>query len=102
MSFSSKPRKLKPKGTVWELKLVQIINRHGADNIKAEEVQTPSRKAPSTSQPNYSSSIKHQKLGTFFDSEPIPCDLEGPDMPKKHQTLVFLFPSWPTIIFNNF
>lgn len=89
MSLSSKPKKFKPKGTVRELKLVHTINRRGADTIKAEEVKTPSRKAPSHS----SSSIKRSKMGTFFDSEPIPCDLEGHDMPKKRQTLVSLFPS---------
>jgi hypothetical protein len=94
MSLSSKPKKFKPKGTVRELKLVHTINRRGADTIKAEEVKTPSRKAPSTSQHNHSSSsIKRPKMGTFFDLEPIPCDLDGPDMPKKRQTLVFLLPS---------
>lgn len=91
MSLSSKPKKLKPKGTVKELKLVQTINRYGADIIKAEEVKTPSRKALSN-QHHSSSSIKRPKMGTFFDSEPIPCDLEGPDMPKKRQTLVILLP----------
>ena len=92
MSLSSKPKKLKPKGTVRELKLVQTINRRGTDTIKAEEVKTPSRKTLSTQHNHSSSSIKRPKIGTFFDSEPIPCDLEGPDLPKKHQTLVFLFP----------
>ena len=89
MSLSSKPKKFKPKGTVRELKLVHTINHRGADTIKAEEVKTPS-----TSQHNHSSSsIKRPKMGTFFDLEPIPCDLDGPDVPKKRQTLVFLFPS---------
>jgi hypothetical protein len=69
MSLSSKPKKLKPKGTVRELKLVQTISRHGADAVKAEEVKTPSRKALSTSQHNHScSSIKRPKMGTFWDS----------------------------------
>jgi hypothetical protein len=94
MSLSSKPKKVKLKGTVRELKLVQTISRHGTDTIKAEEVKTPqhgSRKATSTSHHKDSSSpTKRLKMGTFFDSEPIPCNLEGPDMSKKRQTLVFI------------
>jgi hypothetical protein len=97
MSLSSKPKKLKPKGTVRELKLVQTINRHGADTIKAEVVKPPQQGSPqmsSTSQRNHSSSpIKRPRM-EIFDSEPIPCNLEDPDMRKKRQTMVFLFLSW--------
>ena len=87
MSVSSKPKKIKPKGTVRELKLVQSISRFGSDTIKAEEDKAPwhgSGKATS------SSPTKRPKMETF-DSEPIPCNLEGPDVSKKRQTLVFLY-----------
>ena len=36
MSFSSKPKKVQPKGTVRELKLVHTVNRRGRDTIKTE------------------------------------------------------------------
>jgi hypothetical protein len=90
MSLSSRPKKVKPKGTVRELKLVHTINRHGSHIIKTEEVKTPKKETPSTSQHGRSSSpIKRRKLDAF-DDEPIPFILEGADMPKKRQTLVFL------------
>jgi hypothetical protein len=93
MSLSSKPKKIKPKGTVQELKLVQSINRHGVDTIKAEVVKTPqgSQKMPSTSQRSCSSSPMKRPRMEIFDSEPIPCHLEEPDAQKKCQTMVFLF-----------
>jgi hypothetical protein len=50
--FDSKPRKVKPKGKVRELKFVQSISRRGVDTLKAEEVETPrhqSEKATSSS-----------------------------------------------------
>ena len=94
MSLSSKPQKIKRKGTVWELKLVQTISRHGIDTIKVEEVKTPkhgSQKASSTSQLSHSSSpTKRPKIETF-DSGPILFNLEGLDISKKRQTLVFFF-----------
>ena len=40
MSFSSKPKKVIPKGTMQELKLAQTINYHGSDTLKTEEVKT--------------------------------------------------------------
>ena len=39
MSFSSKPKKVKPQGTVRELKIVYTVNRHGVDTLKTEEVK---------------------------------------------------------------
>jgi hypothetical protein len=92
MSLSSKLRKIKPKGTVQELKLVHTINRRGADTIKTEEVKTPRRETPSTSQHGHSSSpIKCPKLDSS-DIGSIPFFLDSPDISKKRQTLVFLFP----------
>jgi hypothetical protein len=88
MSLSSKPRKVKAKGTVRELKLVQSISRRGADLLKAEEVQTPKKKAQSINQfPCSSASIKRPRLESFA-MEPIPFDVEGHDVSKKRQTLV--------------
>lgn len=95
MSLSSKPKKVKPKGTVRELKLVHSVNRRGAHTIKTEEVKTPKQGGPSsTGQHSCSSSpIKRLKLDAS-DNGPIPFVLEGPDMPTKRQTLVFLLPSY--------
>jgi hypothetical protein len=94
MPFSSKAKKVKSKGTVRELKLVQSVTRRGADTIIAEEVKTPPHcllTTPSTSQRNQSSSpFKRSKLWDF-DADPIPFDLEGSNMPKTRLTLVFLF-----------
>jgi hypothetical protein len=103
MSLSSKPKKIKRKGTVQELKLVQTIGRRGRDIIKTEEVKTPqhgSRNSPSKSQ-HTSSPTKRPKMETF-DSDPIPCDLGHPDMLKKRQTLVNHFPSLSTRLFDNY
>jgi hypothetical protein len=86
MSFSSKPKKIKPKGQVRELKLVQTTNRHGADTIKMEEVKTP-RKNKATSTNRSLSPVKRQKLEAF-DTEPIPFSLDGHDESEKRQTLV--------------
>jgi hypothetical protein len=95
MSLSSKPKKVRRKAAVRELKLVQSISRRGADSLKAEEVTTPRRRSqnePSTSQRSrVASSIKRPKL-EFSDVEAIPCDLEGPNASQKRQTLVFPFP----------
>jgi|BogFormECP03_OM3_1039632.scaffolds.fasta_scaffold00095_7 hypothetical protein len=91
MSLSSKAKKVKAKGSVRELKLVQSISRSGANIIKTEEVKTPH--PASTSQRNNSSSpTKRRKIETF-NGEPIPCYLEGTDMFKRRTTLVFIFSS---------
>jgi hypothetical protein len=93
MSFASKPKKAKPKGTVRELKLVHSINRRGTATIGTEEVTTPRRNlqsTPSTSQHNQSSSpVKRQKLEPF-DVEPIEFNMDEPDVSTKRQTLVFI------------
>lgn len=92
MPLASKPKKVKPKGVVRELKIVHTVSRRGADTVKTEEVKTPwheSRKTSSSSQLNQSSSpVKRPKFGGS-DAEPIPCYLEG----RKQPTLVILF-SW--------
>ena len=97
MSFASKPRKVKPKGMLKELKIVHSVSRRGVDVLKAEVMKTPrhkSQKSPSSSRINHSSSpIKRQKADDLepFDAEPIPFHLEGHDEYKKRQTLVFIF-----------
>jgi hypothetical protein len=102
MPLSSKPKKVKQKGTVRELKLVQSINRYGSDTYKAEEV----KKQPNDSQkpplplmndgtPS-SSSMKRSKFEPV-DQEGIEWSLEMPDFSKKRQTLVIPFPLSLTI-----
>jgi hypothetical protein len=91
--MASKPKKIKAKGTVRELKIVHSVSRRGADIVTTEEVKTLGHVTPKTSlcgQPNQSSSpTKRQKLDNW-DSEPIPCHLEGSNDYKERQTLVFL------------
>jgi hypothetical protein len=104
MSFSSKPKKVKPKGTVRELKLVNTVNRRGMDTMQTEEVTTPrndgQQNAFSASQRNRSSSpVKRQKLDDS-DIDPILFNVEDPDVSKKRQTLVRLFPSWLKLFSN--
>ena len=91
MSLASRVTKVKRKGTVWELKVVDSVNRRGSDVFKLEEIKTPKKKAASTSQCNLSSSpIKHLKLEAF-EAKPSASDLDDAGASKKHQTLVFLF-----------
>ena len=94
MSFSSKPKKVIPKGTLHELKLVQTINHRGSDTLKTEEVKTPrhgQQTTLSTSKQDHSSSpFKHPKLQDF-NVNPITFNMEGIDVSKKRQTLVFHF-----------
>ena len=87
MSFSSKPKKIKPKGRVQELKLVQTISRHGADTIEMEVVKTPKKKKATSSNRSLSP-VKRRKLEEDFDSEPILFGLDGLDTSEKRQTLV--------------
>jgi hypothetical protein len=93
MSFSSKPKKVKPRGSVRELKLVHTVNRRGSDSLEFEEVKTPwhgsPQKATMKSQHNHSSPLKRAKLD-FLEDEPIPYNQESEDMFKKRQTLVIL------------
>jgi hypothetical protein len=95
MSFSSKPKKVKPKGSVRELKLVQTVSRRGVAAIKTEEDKTPHRgpqKTEATTPRNHSSSpIKRLKFEPT-DEQPIPCYLEDQDPLNKRQTMVFIFP----------
>lgn len=98
MSFSSKPQKVKPKGSVKELKLVQTVNRRGRDTIKTEEVKTPKhcrQPSPSKTRGNRSPSPTKRLRVDGFDIDPIPFDLEEPEKSTKRQTLVFLFLLWP-------
>src|ERR1700678_259479 len=91
MLLTSRPKKVRLKGAVRELKIVDSVNRHGSDVLTLEEVKTPKKRAASTSQRNLSSSpIKHPKLEAF-EAESFPCDLDDASTSKKHQTLVFLF-----------
>jgi hypothetical protein len=94
MSLSSRPKKVKKKGTVSELKLVQYISRNGSDTLKAEEVIKPrgdSEKTPSKNPRNPSSSPTKRPKLEDFDAEPVLFYDEGPDASKKRKTLVFVF-----------
>jgi hypothetical protein len=86
MSISSKPKDIKRKGTVQELKIIQTIDRRGGDTIRAEEVKTSQHGSRKTASESHSPK-KRPKMETF-DSEPIPFDLGDSDMSKKRQTLV--------------
>src|SRR5271168_3845398 len=91
MSLASRPKKVRLKGAVRELKLVDAVNCRGSDVLTLEEVKTPKKRAASTSQRNLSSSpIKRPKLEAF-EAESFPSDLDDGSTSKKHQTLVFLF-----------
>ena len=69
------------------------VSRCGADTMVAEEVKTPKKKAPTLGRSSQTHSpTKHTELEDF-DAELIPFILEGPDMSKKRQTMVFLSPT---------
>jgi hypothetical protein len=90
MSLASRVTKVKRKGTVQELKVVDSVNRRGSDVFRLEEVKTPKKKGASTSQRNLSSSpIKRPKLEAF-ETEAFASDLDDAGTSKKRQTLVFL------------
>lgn len=92
MSFSSKPKKVKPQGTVRELKIVHTVNRRGGDTLKTEEVKTPrhsQQKTPSKSQAGTSSPAKRLRTEDF-DVDPIPFNIGDDGISNKRQTLVFL------------
>ena len=93
MSFASKPKKIKAKGALRELKIVHSISRRGADVVKAEEIKTPPRvaqKASLSTQLNQSSSPTKCRKLDGWNYEPILCHLEGPNDYKERQTLVFI------------
>jgi hypothetical protein len=89
----AKPKKVKLKSTVRELKIVHSVSRDGVDILKAEEIKTPRpkpQKSSSTSRLSQSSSPKKRLKLDDFEAEPIPCCFEGSHDYKKGQTLVFL------------
>jgi alpha-N-acetylglucosamine transferase len=89
MALASRHKKVKKKGTVTELKLVETISRNGCDTWKLEVVKTPRGKASSTNARVQSSSpAKRPKLDDF-DSEHIPYDSDFGQREEKRQTLVF-------------
>ena len=91
MSTSSRTKKIRPKGTVRQLKVVNTISRSESDILKLEEVKTPRKKATSNSQRNMSSSpIKHPNLEGFH-TDSFSSYMEGLEIGKKRETLVFLF-----------
>lgn len=96
MSFSSKPKKVKPKGTVRELKLINTVNRRGLDTLRTEEIGTSKNDHQNTYSPSQrngsSSPVKRQKLDDL-QVDPILFNMEDPEVSKKRQTLVCLFPS---------
>lgn len=92
MSFASKPKNIRPKGVVQQIKLVDSVTRRGKDIIKTEEVKTPT-KNKTTAKKHLSSPSKRAKLEAF-DAEPIPfCLDEGESSTSRtRQTLVsFLY-----------
>lgn len=105
MSSSSRVKKVKAKGSVRELKLVQSISRYGVDILKTEEVKTPQRgskiASSSTRHTHSSSPTKRSKLEAS-DVDPIPFDIEGAEMYNKRQTLVILLPQWFTNVSDHF
>ena len=91
MSGSSRHKKIKPKGTVRDLKLVHSVTRGGIDMLKLEEVKMLQSGAPkaslSTPWTHSSSPTKRAKLGDY-DGDPIPFNLEDRHISQKQQTLV--------------
>ena len=93
MSLSSRPKKIKPKVAVRELKLVQTVSRRGVDAIKTEEDKTlhrSSQKAQSTTPANHSSSPTKCFKFEANDGESNLFCLEGYGMLNKRQTMVFI------------
>jgi hypothetical protein len=100
--FSSRPKKIKRKGAVRQLKFVETVSRSGLDTLKAEEVKTSQPrldKSLTANQPCASSSpSKHMKLDVF-DQEQNAGDLEGCDNLNKRKTLVFVFRTYVKCVF---
>jgi hypothetical protein len=102
MPSSSRHEKVKRKGVVREVKIVQTVNRYGRDTERAEVVKTPRRESKNASLANplssSSSPIKYANPFSPFkrarldssDEGPISFNLEG-SMSNKRQTLVRLF-----------
>jgi hypothetical protein len=95
MSLSSKPKKIKAKGTFRELKIVETVSRNGYNSIKTEEVKTPQSSAtngPFKSHPHQTSSspTKRPRFELAADDcAPILLNLEGLDSASKRHTQVF-------------
>ena len=95
MSRSSKHKKIKPKGTFRELKIVETVSRNGYDSIKTEEVKTPRSSATNGPLKNHlhqtsSSPNKRPRFELAADDcDPILLNLEGLDGPSKRHTQVF-------------
>jgi hypothetical protein len=95
MSVFSKARKVKAKGTVRELKIVQSVSQRGKDMLTTEEVSTPrhdNKNACSSRGTNQSSSPAKRPKPDGFNAEPLPCHFKGPDDDGRRQTLVWIFP----------
>src|SRR5271156_4424646 len=92
MSFVSRARKVKKKGTVQQLKLVQTVSRRGLDTLTTEAVETPRRRTEKASSSSQSlSPRKRQKLNGFA-AESLPSNSEGPVEfeERERETLVFV------------
>ena len=91
MSTSSRPKKVKKKGTITQLKIVETVSKHGYDTIKLEEVKTPwgrSQITTSAHTRNKSSSpMKCQKM-EGFDQEPIDFNMDDANLPNMQRTIV--------------
>jgi hypothetical protein len=95
MSTVSKPRKVKPNGSVRVLKLVPSISRRGLDKLKTEEVKTlrhESQKGSTSGRQTQSSSPTKRPKLEGYDTNPIPFDFRGPEDDMKRQTLVCHLP----------
>ena len=90
MALASRHKKVKKKGTVTELKLVETISRSGCDTWKLEEVNTPRGKTSLTNARVHSSSPSNRPKLDPFDSEYTAYDSNiGADAQEKCHTLVF-------------
>jgi hypothetical protein len=90
MALASRHKKVKKKGTVTELKLVETISRSGCDTWKLEEVKTLWGKTSSTNARLHSSSPSKRPKLDPFDSEQTGYDSDmGADAQEKRHTLVF-------------
>ena len=90
--FSSRPKKIKRKGTVRELKIVETVSRSGRDTLKAEELKTPRPNIDHSQTANHrntSSSPSKRRKTEFFDQGQDGCDFEDVDLSNGRQTLVF-------------
>jgi hypothetical protein len=93
MLFSSKPKKVKPKGSVKELKLVHTVDHRGRDTIKTEEVKTPRgdrQPSPSKNRGKKSQSPSKRHKVDGYDVDTVSFNGEEAGASTKRQTLVFI------------